>query len=226
VNTPLGVVQSSTATAESCAARLAASEAGPPDSQKQRLVQVLADSASAARQAAQRIAALVSRLRDFAGLDQAEVQETRIESALDRTLDLVHSELKGSIRVLRRYGDTPPVVCRAKELNQVFFTLITNALEAMRGQGTLSLETGTAGDQIVVSIADTGGGMRDDQLRDLFEIRFATKGDRVGIGLGLPMARSIVEKHGGSIAVDNREGHGLSFRIVLPVGAPRIDSMG
>lgn len=112
VNTPLGVVVSNIGTSETCATRLA-QNAGDEQA-RGRLFPLLSQSLETARQAAGRIGALVDRLKQFAGLDQADVQTIQLEAALDRTLDLIDPEVRRAARIERRYGDTPSVRCRSR----------------------------------------------------------------------------------------------------------------
>jgi signal transduction histidine kinase len=196
-------------TIRSAAARLAGK------TQDERALAALQENVSTASAAAERIDGLVRRLRDFAGLDQAEVQEIDVEAALDRTIDLIDPTVRGGARVERAYAGGVRLVCRAKEINQVFFTLISNAFQAMEGEGELRVETQRRDGAAVIRIADTGKGLAPEELAQLFEMRFAAKGRRVGMSLGLPMARSIVESHGGKIEAKSEIGRGTRFEITL-----------
>ncbi|MEW6160983.1 MAG: ATP-binding protein, partial [Verrucomicrobiota bacterium] len=81
--------------------------------------------------------------------------------------------------------------------------------------GVLTVQTGTAGDEIWLSISDTGGGIPQEQLNRIFEPFFTTK--KKGSGLGLMIVQRIVRAHGGRIELDSRSGQGTTFRIWLPL---------
>ena len=98
-------------------------------------------------------------------------------------------------------------------------TLLVNACEAIDGAGTLTVRTSLEEDDIAVTIADTGRGMTPEQVAGLFEVGFAAKGRRIGMGLGLPAARRIVQAHHGRIEVDSEAGRGTVISIHLPVQA-------
>ena len=116
----------------------------------------------------------------------------------------------------RQYGDTPAVECQSKEISQVFYTLLTNAFEAMDQEGTLRIETALRDGRVSVEISDTGPGIAQEQLANLFDVRLAPREGRVAMRLGLPMARYAVERHAGSIDARSRPGEGTTFRIELP----------
>ena len=219
VNTPLGVLSSSVQTVESGVERLSTEINEDERKRHARTFGVLTRSACDARRAVDRISGLVSRLKDFAGVDRSDRQEADLEAALDQTLDLIAAEVRGAIRIEKGYAGIPAVVCRPKEINQVFYTLLTNAFEAMKGDGTLRVRTAAADGVVSVEIADNGPGIEPEQLARLFDIGFASKQERVGMRLGLPMARYVVESHGGRIDAQSEAGAGAAFRVELP--APR-----
>jgi two-component system NtrC family sensor kinase len=96
----------------------------------------------------------------------------------------------------------------------VFLNMIINAGEAMPQGGTLTVRTSAGPAVAVVEIQDTGTGIPESIRRRLFEPFFTNKPN--GTGLGLSISAHIVTQHGGQIEVDSREGHGSTFRIVLP----------
>jgi signal transduction histidine kinase len=107
----------------------------------------------------------------------------------------------------------------AGELNQVWTNLLSNAIQAMSGSGTLTVETGSPGPDLVeVQISDTGPGISAEDIDRIFDLHFSTKEGRVefGLGLGLTISRDIVERHHGTIAVESRPGS-TTFRVTLPV---------
>jgi signal transduction histidine kinase len=105
------------------------------------------------------------------------------------------------------------------DLNQVWTNLIHNAVQAMKGKGQLTIETFVDGGEVGVRITDDGPGIPADVLPRIFEPFFSTKPRGDGVGLGLGIARQIVEKHGGQIAVETRPGM-TTFTVVLPIDGP------
>jgi signal transduction histidine kinase len=134
---------------------------------------------------------------------------------LSRTL--ADMRIGGGIAVERRPdGDLPPVMADAGQLGVVFRNIIQNAVEAMPGGGKLEVGAAVNGSNVEVTVRDTGRGMSGAEMGRLFDPFFTTKPR--GIGLGLPVARQLVEGHGGTIRVDSRPGSGSTFTVILPVG--------
>jgi PAS domain S-box-containing protein len=112
----------------------------------------------------------------------------------------------------------PPVMGRPSELNEVVTNLILNAIDAMPQGGTLRIRTAAErGEQVVLTVADTGTGMPEAVRKRVFDPFFTTKGEH-GTGLGLSVSYSIVKRHGGEMRVESEEGLGTTFVIALPVG--------
>ena len=169
------------------------------------------------RQACQRITGIVRTLRTFARLDEADVKAVDLHEGLESTLVLLAHLLKGGIQVVRHYGELPRVECHPNQVNQVFMNLLVNACQAMGDSGTISLTTRGLGDEVEVSIADTGHGIPSEKLQRIFDPGFTTKGAMLGTGLGLSIVYQIIEGHGGQITVDSTEGQGTRFTLRLPV---------
>lgn len=103
------------------------------------------------------------------------------------------------------------------QIRQVLWNLVSNAVQAMEKGGTLSVATRDAvedGEGILLLVGDTGGGIPHDAVHNIFNPFFTTKPR--GTGLGLPIVHAIVQKHGGTIHLDNREGEGVTFAVFLP----------
>jgi signal transduction histidine kinase len=103
------------------------------------------------------------------------------------------------------------------QLQQVFTNLIVNALQAMPEEGTLSIETSFDEDHAYLLVQDTGTGMTQKTLKQIFLPFFTTKDIKQGTGLGLSVVHGIVKSHGGSIDVESSIGHGACFRIKFPL---------
>lgn len=115
-------------------------------------------------------------------------------------------------------ADLPEIQGDPDQVRQLLWNLVSNAIQAMEAGGTLTVKARRAepgeGDGVVVQVGDTGGGIPHDVVHNIFNPFFTTKAK--GTGLGLPIVHTIVEKHGGSIHLDNREGEGVDFFVFLP----------
>jgi signal transduction histidine kinase len=99
-------------------------------------------------------------------------------------------------------------------MKQVFYNVIKNSFEAMKRRGILRIRTDMDDTHVLVSFADTGGGISAENLSRVFEPYFTTKSS--GSGLGLLIVRRIVREHGGEMAIESSEGKGLTLTIRLP----------
>jgi signal transduction histidine kinase len=170
------------------------------------------------------IVRIVGALKSYSHLDQAELGAQDLHEGIENTLVILHHYLKYGINVTKRFGSLPPVRCLVGELNQVWTNIIHNAIQAMGGRGDLVIETkhlneGGLGDSVSVAITDSGSGIPPEVQPRIFEPFFTTKPKGEGTGLGLGIARQIVERHGGRIAVRSRPGE-TTFEITLPVSGP------
>jgi len=105
----------------------------------------------------------------------------------------------------------------AGQLHQVVVNLAVNAIQAMPSGGTLTIWTGCDGNQVRLAVQDTGIGMSEAVMKQLFIPFFTTKGADQGTGLGLSIAHEIVASHGGTISVDSQRGKGSRFLVSLPL---------
>ena len=139
-----------------------------------------------------------------------------LNDVLDKTVELLKPELenRGLTVKMKRGRQLPEVPLDATQMQQVLVNLIKNAMQAMSRGGTLTLHTGEGSDGVWVSIADTGGGIPQEQIARIFEPFYTTK--KKGSGLGLMIVQRIVRAHGGKIEVESRVGQGTTFRIWLP----------
>jgi signal transduction histidine kinase len=141
-----------------------------------------------------------------------------VHAGLESTLTILGYKLKDGVRVTRVYDRSlPHIPAYGSELNQVWTNLIDNALDAMGGQGQLSIRTSREGDYVQVEITDTGAGIPADMQSRIFEPFFTTKDVGKGSGLGLDTAyRIVVGRHRGHISVSSTPGD-TRFQVRLPV---------
>jgi len=168
------------------------------------------------KEGAVRIKDIVRNLKTFSRVDEAEVKHTDINDGIRTTEKLVHHELKNRITLHEEFGDIPQLECHPGQLNQVFMNLMVNAAQAIEGEGTIWIKTLAENNSIVVKIKDTGGGIPENSLKDIFNPFFTTKPAGQGTGLGLSISYSIIKRHGGEILVDSEPGVGTEFTVVLP----------
>jgi two-component system, sporulation sensor kinase E len=140
-----------------------------------------------------------------------------LNDILRTTLDLLNPELANrGISVKEKLTSPLPLApVDAAQMKQALVNLIKNALQAMTKGGTLTLQTGQAGDGVWISVNDTGGGIPPEILNRIFEPFYTTK--RKGSGLGLMIVQRIVREHGGRMELESRVGQGTTFRIWLPL---------
>jgi signal transduction histidine kinase len=168
-----------------------------------------------------RISTLVDAAKQYSQMDRMPHQPTDVHAGLDATLVMLGAKIAPGITVVKEYDRSlPPVPGYAGELNQVWTNLIVNALDAMDGEGTLTLRTSRDGDCAVIEIADTGPGIPEDLRRRVFEPFFTTKPVGKGTGLGLDVSfRIVVKRHGGDLRVTSTPGD-TRFQVLLPLTEP------
>lgn len=179
------------------------------------LKEMLTDINEIDKEAVNRISNIVTSLKKFVRLDEAELQEADINKELDLTLELIRHETKNRIEVIRNYGEIPVIKCFPNMLNQVFTNILINACQAIDGKGTISISTEYKDKNLIVKIKDSGKGIPQNQLNKIFSAGFTTKGVGVGTGLGLAICTKIIEKHKGEITVNSEVGRGSEFVITI-----------
>jgi signal transduction histidine kinase len=167
--------------------------------------------------ASERITRIVNSLKSFARLDEAVFQTTDLHEGLESILTLIEQDLEGRISVVKEYGEIPLLACYPGELNQMFMNLLTNAVQAIKGNGTIMIRSFVEKGNVHVQIKDTGIGISSERIKELFDPSFTKKGHRVKAGLGLFASYNIVQKHHGEIKVESEVGKGSTFTVILPM---------
>jgi PAS domain S-box-containing protein len=162
---------------------------------------------------------IVRNLLDFSRQSRPRMRPANLNAVAERVLSLVERLATfRDIRVTRRLaGDLPAIRGDAAQLQQVVLNLLVNAAEKMPGGGEIVIETMGSEDagSCHLIVEDTGPGIPDELLGQIFDPFFSTKGNTQG--LGLAVSWGIVERHGGTIEAGNRDGEGAWFRVVLPI---------
>jgi two-component system, NtrC family, sensor kinase len=140
-----------------------------------------------------------------------------VEEVLSR---LRATDAGAGVQIRTELGRLPKIRIRTNELRQVLVNVLTNAVQAIGGNGVLEVRTEAANGQISMRIQDSGCGIPSAYLTKVFDAFFTTKAQGEGRGLGLTVARRIIESLGGQIEIGSREGHGSTVSITLPVMQP------
>jgi signal transduction histidine kinase len=165
---------------------------------------------------AMRTSEIVKGLRNFSRLDQNVYKKANLNENLDSTLTLLHSSYKNRIEIIREFEEIDEVECFPGKINQVFMNILSNAIQAISGEGTITIRTKQEGDLVKISIRDSGAGMSEEVRKKIFDPFFTTKDVGKGTGLGLSISFGIIQKHHGEIDVFSAPGKGTEFVIKLP----------
>ncbi len=177
------------------------------------------------RSGAERTAGIVRDLKAFSRTGGGDLQETDLVSGIDTTLNLIAPLLKNRVKVVKEFApNLPKIVCNAGHVNQVFMNILTNAAQAIKGEGTIWVEASLVDDEgtpsIRVAIRDSGPGINSDVLEKILDPFFTTKEVGEGTGLGLSISDNIVRAHGGRLEYHSKSGDGATFVVTLPLRPP------
>ena len=130
--------------------------------------------------------------------------------------------MKQNVTLEKKLGAPGRVRGHAGQINQVFMNLLTNAAQALSGRDNATITIETTGDaaSVVVKVRDNGAGIPPEVLPRIWDPFFTTKDVGEGTGLGLSIVHELVERHGGTIAVDTKLGEGTTFTVTLPRQIP------
>ncbi|HEY9611019.1 sensor histidine kinase [Allocoleopsis sp.] len=176
---------------------------------------------------AERIRQIILSLRSFCHLDEAEMKQVDINEGINNTLLLLNYQLNPDIEVINQYEDLPLVECYPAQLNQVFWHIISNAMDELRTPHKFSFKPQifiqsqlVNFNHIEVRIRDNGKGIEPKIIDKIFDPFFTTKPVGEGTGMGLAICYQIVEKHRGKIQVVSELGKGTEFVVTLPIKHP------
>jgi two-component system, NtrC family, sensor kinase len=174
---------------------------------------------------ARRVAKIVRAMKEFSHPDSADKTATDLNKAIESTITVARNEWKYVSEVVKEFEETlPPVVCYPGDINQVVLNLIVNAAHAIKEKtkedekGTITVGTRVRGEDVEISVKDTGNGIPENIRNRVFDPFFTTKEVGKGTGQGLALAYTVVvKKHGGKIWFETEVGQGTTFFITLPI---------
>jgi signal transduction histidine kinase len=168
------------------------------------------------RSQTERCKAITQSLLNFARKSEIRIQPVDVNGVLREAIDYLRFKKRTTqLEIETDLGDVPPVQADPGQLLQVFLSILVNAADAIVGGGTIKVRSRNAKD-VQVTIADTGCGIPDENLKKVFEPFFTTKEPGEGTGLGLSLSYGIVKQLGGTIDLKSRVGEGTEVTIALP----------
>jgi signal transduction histidine kinase len=178
----------------------------------------------------ERVARIIRAMREFGHPDGEMQASADINELILSTLSLARNEWKYVSRVETCFEELPRVKCFAGEISQVVLNLVVNAAHAIadkgeqdHGLGNITISTHLEGDNVAVSVADTGTGIPDELVERIYDPFFTTKEAGRGTGQGLPMVKAfIVSRHGGTLTLQTQAGAGTTFTFRIPVEGLRV----
>jgi signal transduction histidine kinase len=192
-------------------AQLAGKYPGVPEQVKKDLEKIVRSSLHARE--------IVKKMTLFSRQVTAQMKQVDINQVIEDSLYFYKSRCqKEGIKLeIKLKPNLPFIIADPVHINQVVVNIVVNAMQAMPDGGQLTIKTLSAADKIVLSIKDTGVGMKEEVMEQIFDPFFSTKEAGQGLGLGLSVVHGIINAHSGTISVKSELGKGTEFRISLPV---------
>ncbi|MGQ0711919.1 MAG: ATP-binding protein [Rhodoferax sp.] len=177
----------------------------------------IVNSTSNINTAVDRVSKIIFALKSFSRMDASgEMTSANLRDGIETVLTIYQNQIKHAVELVCHYEYLPALLCHPDELNQVWTNLVHNALQAMAYKGVMTIALYRENGCAVVSVSDTGCGIPEEIRSRIFEPFFTTKPAGEGSGLGLDIAKKIVDKHQGRIDVDSTPGVGTTIKVYLP----------
>jgi len=173
----------------------------------QRVTQTVIDQIEA-------LSRIATEFSNFARMPERKYERVGIDALLRETID-VFKDIQGITFIDQLASPEVKVIADSDQLRGVFINIIRNAIQAIEKEGTITITTSHEGRICMIMFSDTGPGIQDEIRTKIFEPNFSTKSE--GMGIGLAIARRVIEDHGGKITCQSERGKGTTFEIRLPV---------
>ena len=197
--------------------------------QLQSETQELEKLAQDAAKGAWRIRDIVRGIKNFSRADSDELEPVDIHQAIESAINMAFHEIKYRATLIREFADLESLMANEGRLAQVFLNLLINAAHAIPfgdpSSNTIRIRSEQTPSHIVVSVEDSGCGIKEDRLGVIFEPFFTTKPKGIGSGLGLAICKNIIESYGGELQVSSTLGQGSCFTIRLPRSMQKLHAL-
>jgi signal transduction histidine kinase len=166
----------------------------------------------------ERLKAVIARLQRFIDLHHTERKPTDLNELLSDVAVLLKPGLEEQVHLEFDCHALPHITCRPQQLTTVFSSLLSNAINAVNGQGRIRVSTEPLDGMVRVRVQDNGRGMEESELETIFDPGFKVSAGRVSTGnWGLFSSRQIVFEHGGEIQISSVPGKGTTVDVLLPI---------
>jgi len=186
------------------------------DGELDEILEIIPQTIEDIKVGAERAAEIIKGLRNFSRLDKDSMQISNIHEGLDSALLLLRNKFKNHIAVKKEYSQLPEIECYPGKLNQAFINVLSNAIDAIEKEGTITIRTWANEEKIYIQIQDSGKGIPTDVIDKIYDPFFTTKSVGKGVGLGLSITYGIIQEHNGKIDVKSVQNSGTTFTISLP----------
>ena len=164
-----------------------------------------------------RTAKIVSSLNEFSQSKEEQDQPVYIHHLIENCITMLQYRLKDGIELIKDFGEDEIVVMGNNgKIHQAFLNIMTNAMQAIEGQGFIKIKTRIEEDQTIIEFSDSGQGIKPEDLPKITEPFFSTKEPGKGTGLGLSITYSIIADHSGKLTYSSDWGKGTTARVSLP----------
>lgn len=172
---------------------------------------------------AEKVRNIVRDLKTFARPDSEKLELVDVRSVIESAINLSWNEIRHRARLVKTLEEVPPILASESRLAQVFLNLLVNAAQAIppgfASENRVSVQLRHESGRVLITISDTGSGIRPEDRARLFEPFFTTKSKSVGTGLGLPICRQYVTQMLGEISFESEVGKGTSFSVSFPASS-------
>ncbi len=164
-------------------------------------------------------------LYEFTHLENGFSEEISLNRVIDTILKLLKNKIEPKIEVIKKYTPNDKVAGFADRLGQLFISLILNSIEAIEAKGFVLITTHETADRVMISIKDTGSGISQETKVRIFEPFFTTKNAQKHLGMGLNIAKEVIEQHYGYLTVDSDGQQGTEYQIAIPKKHPLLSGV-
>lgn len=221
INSPLGVIKSNISMSDMLISALNSSLSNPENTEQlakaQNFVDKLSKSNQTNTQALERIIEVTKRLKKVSELDEADWQIFDLHEIIENALVMIQDDLDKRITIKKDYGKIGQIRCIPGQITQVVMNILLSRTQMFEGEGEITLTTAPGDGLVYLTISDTGKGIAKELQSRIFDPSFTTRGEVVGMELGLAIAYNIVQSHRGTLVFSSQETGGASFTITLPV---------